>query len=129
MFPFQCDAATASCGEEELLVADGSSLADDDSGRSPEGIEVHYVGLPFEYTIPSFSCITLILRQIKFCAELDGCVRSYDGFIRNNPCLDPEGVYPRTMDVLQSCFVEVMVEPSLHAATILIPAITVVIIS
>ena len=107
MFPLQCNAATASFSEEELLVADGSSLADDDSGCSSEGIEVHYVGLSFEYTIPSFSCITVILRQIKFCAELDGCVRSYDGFIHNNPCLNPvscRGIFwVRTSQSEQAC--------------------------
>ena len=100
---------TASCSEEDVPVAAGSSLGDDESGRSsPEGIEVRYVGLPFEYTIPAFTCITIILRQIKFCAIHDGSIKSYDGFIRHNPCIDEEGIYPRTMDVHQSCFVEVI---------------------
>ena len=110
----QCDAATASCSEEELVVADGSSLADDKSTCSPERIEVHIcwpsIGIYYFLIFMHHS----YSEADKFCTELDDRMRSYDAFIRNNPCLDPECVHPRTMDVLQSCFIEVMVEPVMN---------------
>ena len=73
-----------------------------------DGIEVQCIGVPFVYTIPSLKCITFTVRQITFRAVVsDGSTRTYDGFVRDDPCLEIEEEYPRVMDVLEGCFVKV----------------------
>ena len=44
--------------------------------QSEEGIEIVSVSLPFEYFVPRFSCVSFMIRQITFRAELYGTVHS-----------------------------------------------------
>ena len=55
--------------------------------QSEEGIEIVSVSLPFEYFVPRFSCVSFMIRQITFRAELYGTVHTYDGFIRDDSSL------------------------------------------
>ena len=56
-------------------------------------VSVLNVGVKFSYQIPSFSVITVDLRQMKFqLAAEDGSVRLFDGFIRAEPSIVPEKV-------------------------------------
>ena len=100
-----------SASDEELLAIPETPLqSETESGRSSvEGIEIQFVGTLFEYTIPNFSCISFTLRQITFEAFVDGSISTYDGFIRHDPSLDKlvSISYPKTIDVLESCFVKV----------------------
>ena len=74
--------------------------------QSEEGIEIVSVSLPFEYFVPKFSCVSFMIRQITFRAELYGTVHTYDGFIRDDSSLHLHK-YPAVVDVFESCFVEV----------------------
>ena len=103
------DQAVTYVPETPLSSESGQTPLSSGSGWSTsveDVIEVHFVGVSFEYTIPHFPCISFPLRQIKF-KPLVGSIQTYDGFIRDDPCLDPDAVYPRTIDVLESCIVKV----------------------
>ena len=114
-----CDNPNSSASSSELIDEDIrvimetplQSEADlSESGSSTnegEGIEIQCVGVPFDYTIPSFNCISFTFRQITFKAVDDGTINIYHGFIRNNPCLETHE-YPRSIDVFESCFVKVL---------------------
>lgn len=73
-----------------------------------EGVDILEVaGHAFVYRIPRFPVVTIKLRQITFRTVLsDGNTVSYDGFIQDHDSLYGH-VYPATIRVYESCFVEV----------------------
>ena len=74
---------------------------------SEEGVLIISVSVPFVYFVPRFSCVSFVIRQITFNAEVaDGTVHTYDGFIRDDSSLALHD-YPAVVDVFESCFVEV----------------------
>ena len=75
-----------------------------------EGVDLlHVTGVAFEYTIPRFPVVRIMLRQMKLQAILpDSKVETYDGFIQDHPSLDRyRQHFPVSIHVLESCFIEV----------------------
>ena len=63
------DQAVTYVPETPLSSESGQTPLSSGSGGSTsveDVIEVHFVGVSFEYTIPHFPCISFPLRQIKF---------------------------------------------------------------
>ena len=111
---FRESVGVESDGEEVRIIMETpfetQSISSDSS--TTEGVEIQHVSVPFCYTIPRFSCITFTIRQMTFATEITesdtSTVMTYDGFIFDHPSLD-EHDYPASIDVLESCFVEVTV--------------------
>ena len=71
-----------------------------------EGIEILCISIPFKYFVPRFGCVSFMIRQITFDAEVDGNVRTYDGFIHDDSSLALHD-YPAVVNVFESCYIEV----------------------
>ena len=80
-----------------------------DDGSQPDRnlIAILLVGVPFTYAVPSFSVLSVTLRQIMFEMIVDGQKKVFHGFIRDDPSLDRP--LPASLSVTEHCFVDVSV--------------------
>ena len=80
-----------------------------DDGSQPDRnlIAILRVGVPFTYAVPSFSVLSVTLRQIMFEMIVDGQKKVFHGFIRDDPSLDRP--LPASLSVTEHCFVDVSV--------------------
>jgi hypothetical protein len=79
------------------------------AGHSPveEKIAILSAGVPFEYAIPYFDVLAVVLRQIKVERQLKDQIATerFDAFIRNDATLNC--TYPTSFFVTDSFFIEV----------------------
>ena len=89
--------------------------AESSSTYSHPSIDIVRVGVPFQYTIPSFAVICVTLRQIRFEGfdEDDHHPVAYDGFIKDSPSLDRS--LPASIELTDWCYVPVSI---VHACTV-----------
>ena len=98
---------------EMAMSGDSRSSVHTASSTSPltieEGLKMTILdlGVEFSYTVPSFSVLSVPLRQTTVqTVDNDGCVHLYDGFIRSDSCLNSL-VIPFCVQLRQFCFVTV----------------------
>ena len=85
--------------------ADPTVAGEDGSQPDHNVIAILRVGLPFNYTVPSFSVLSVALRKITYEVIVDGRKKVLDGFIRDDPSLDRP--LPASLCVTEHCYVDV----------------------
>ncbi len=71
--------------------------------QEPAGT-VLQVGVPFNYTVPSFAVFSAVLRQVTLEMIVNG-QKVVDGFIRDDPSVNR--ALPACITVAKHCFVDV----------------------
>ena len=86
-----------SSSEAEIISVDGTDITISD------------VGPEFSYTVPSFSVLTVYLRQASMQLEQAGSLHCIQGFIRSDPMLD-RIFGPFKLTVTHHCLVDVSLQ-------------------
>ena len=86
----------------------GEASAPTGGGESIDGTDITIldVGPEFSYTVPSFSVLTVYIRQVSIQLEQADNVRRLEGFIRSDQMLD-RIVPPFLLTVTSHCLVDV----------------------
>lgn len=94
----------ASCPSSQAAESDEAKI---ELGVGTE-ISILSMATKFSYTIPSFSMISVDLRQISFqVLAVDGTVVLFDGFIQADSSLDMGNKTPFSLKLKDYCFVTV----------------------